>query len=85
MAGPEIRIETVEPHYPALQFFVRHGHPIAALCGLAVLLAGVWLVLEGRMALVGLVASAVGGCVIYLLVRVFWDMAKLIADTMIPK
>lgn len=85
MAGPEIKIEIVEPHYPALMFMVRHGHPIAILCGLALFLAGVFLVREGFMGPLGLVASAIGGGVVYLLVRVLWDISKLVADTMIPK
>ena len=78
-------IEIVEQHYPALMFLVRHGHPVAILCGLAVFLLGVWLVREGAMAAIGLVASAIGGCIVYLLLRVLWDIVRLLADTMIPK
>ena len=85
MAGPDIKIETVEPQFPALMFFVRHGHPIAILCGLSLFAFGLWLVRDGWMAPVALIASFIGGCIVYLLVRVFWDIARLLADTMIPQ
>ena len=85
MAGPEIKIETVEPQFPALLFFVRHGHPIAILCGLSLFVLGAWLVRDGLMAPIALIASFVGGAVVYLLVRVLWDIARLLADTKIPK
>jgi hypothetical protein len=82
---PPVKIETMEPNYPALVFMVRHGHWIAALCGVFVFLAGVWALLEGLIAPIGMVANIVAALVAYLLVRVLWDIARLVADTMIPK
>ena len=78
-------IEVVEPEFPALMFLVRHGHPISILCGLFVFVAGVWLVLAGVMAGVGLIASIVAALIVYLLVRVLWDITRLLSETMIPK
>ena len=85
MTDSSVKIETAEPHYPALMFLVRHGHELAALCGLFVFLIGLWFVLDGRAAAGALIASAIGGLIVYLLMRVLWDIARLLADTMIPK
>ncbi len=81
----EHTIEIVEPEFPALMFLVRHGHPVAILCGLMIFLSGAWLVREGLIAMIGLFASAVAGMIVYLLARVLWDIARLLAETMIPK
>ena len=35
------------------------------------------------MAAIGLVASAIGGFIVYLLLRVLWDIVRLLADTML--
>ncbi len=78
-------IEVVEPEFPALMFLVRHGHPVSVLCGLFVFLAGIWLVLEGMMSGMGLIASTIAALIVYLLVRVLWDITRLLAETMIPK
>ena len=78
-------IEVVEPEFPALMFLARHGHPVAILCGLFVFLAGLWLVLDGVMAGAGLIASTIAALIVYLLVRVLWDITRLLSETMIPK
>lgn len=85
MTEPPVKIETMEPNYPALTFMVRHGHWIAALCGVFTFLVGVWAVREDLMSPMGLIASIAAALIVYLLVRVLWDISRLVADTMIPK
>ena len=79
-----VNIDVVEPDYVALVFAARHGHALAIVVGLALFAAGCWATVAGLGAL-GLVAGAAVGALAYLLLRILWDVARLLCDTMIPK
>jgi hypothetical protein len=77
-------IVTVEPSYPVLRLFARHGHAIAAVAGLVPALAG----LAAAAAGAGwgwAVAGVLGGGFAYLLLRCLAELVHLIVDTLVPK
>lgn len=85
MTEPPVEIEIVEPQYPALEFMARHGHAVAIVCAITTFLMWTFTARGGFMGPVGLLGGAVAALLVYFLARVFWDIARLVADTMIPK
>ncbi|MDB5570761.1 MAG: hypothetical protein JWN93_1944 [Hyphomicrobiales bacterium] len=87
MAAPEAGrpIALVEPHYPALTFLARHGHKVAVAAGLLAFLASVWMARESDAGAGGMLIGAGIALAAYFIVRVMWDIARLLADTLIPR
>jgi hypothetical protein len=76
-------IVTVEPSYPVLRLFARHGHAIAAVAGIALALAG--LASAAGAGWGWAVAGVLGGGFAYLLLRCLAELVHLIVDTLVPK
>jgi hypothetical protein len=71
--------------YWMLQFIVKQGDWIAIACGLLPLVASVALVaLYGLPSLV-LVAGVVGSLFLFLLMRSFVELVRVIVDMLLPK
>ena len=70
--------------YPAMYFLVRHGNGIAAILAALIPLAGLWAWLAGYSVLL-LVGGVLCGPIAYLFLRSYVEMARLIADMLLPK
>jgi hypothetical protein len=72
------------PAYPALEFLVRHGNKVAWLAALAPALGGVlaWLLgLSIGYAIAGMVAAAF----LFLIMRSYVELVRVIVDMLLPK
>jgi hypothetical protein len=73
-----------EPYYPAIGFLVRFGGPFAIVLGLTPLLAAAIAMVLGGPWWIMPVAIIVAG-VLFLLVRSYVEMVRIIADTLLPR
>jgi hypothetical protein len=79
-----LSLPVVQPTYPTLHLFAKHGHAIAIAFAMAIAVAGLiaWLAgLGWGWALFALAVAAAA----YLLLRCLGELIHLIADAMIPK
>ena len=75
---------TREPRYPAIGFLVRYGGLLAIILGLAPLVAAaIVVVLQGPWWMT--VVAIIGSPVLFLLVRSYVEMVRIIADTLLPR
>jgi hypothetical protein len=72
------------PHYPIINFLVRHGHPFAIGVALLPVLAGMWILFAGGPWLYG-VGGVAAGAVLYVLMKSYVEMVAIIADMLLPK
>ena len=73
-----------EPSYPAIGFLVRFGGSLAIILGLTPLIAAAMAMVLGGpwwMMPVAIIAAAV----LFLLVRSYVEMVRIIADTLLPR
>ena len=70
--------------YPAIYLLVRHGSGIATGLAALIPLAGLWAWLAGYSILL-LAGGVLGGLIAYLFLRSYVEMARLIADMLLPK
>lgn len=79
-------IETPPSPYWMLHFIVRHGDWLAVVCGLLPLAAGIAAVMicSGLTAWV-IAAGAVASAFLFLLMRAFVELVRVIVDMLLPK
>jgi hypothetical protein len=71
--------------YPTLRRFVDHGDAIAATIAALPLLAGIALFSLLSTHWLVLVAGAVGGLVLLLLMKSYVELVRVISDMLLPK
>ena len=77
-------VQTANPTYRTLHFLVRHGDWVAALVGLAPVVAGIlaWAMDYS----IGYAAAGVaGGAFLYLIMRSYVELVRVIVDMLLPK
>ena len=72
------------PHYPVVNFLLRHGHQFAIAVALLPAAAGVYLGLSDWGWLVAL-AGIVTGAILYILAKSYVELVAIIADMLLPK
>jgi hypothetical protein len=78
-------MEQDEPtSYAALHFLVRHGATVALVFALAPVVAGAAAWLMGFHALFA-VGGLVGGAFVYLIMRSYVELVRVIVDMLLPK
>jgi hypothetical protein len=80
----ELMDEDSRQAYPAVNLFVRHGGIIAVLVALIAPAAALWLWAVGYNPLV-LVAGVAAGALVFLLMRSYTELVRIIADMLLPK
>lgn len=70
--------------YPTLNLIVRHGESLAAVAGLLPLLGAIAAFVLGAHWIM-LPAGAVAGGFLYLLLRSYVELVRVMADMLIPK
>lgn len=76
--------QTPQPTYHTLHFLVRHGDWIAAVTGLAPLAAGVAAWIAG-MSVIFVLAGILGTAFLYLIMRSYVELVRVIVDMLLPK
>lgn len=80
----ELMDEESRRAYPAIHLLVRHGGLIATGLSLLIPLLGLWAWLTGSSILL-LLGGIAGGLIAYLFLRSYVEMARIIADMLLPK
>ena len=75
---------TTDPAYRTLYFLVRHGNLVAIVVGLAPLVAGVWAYAAG-LSIAYAVAGLFGAAFLYLIMRSYVELVRVIVDMLLPK
>jgi energy-coupling factor transporter transmembrane protein EcfT len=70
--------------YPAIKLIVERGNLLAIVIGLLPFAGGVVAVVSGMHWLL-LIAGAVSAAVVYLLMRSYVELVRVMADMLIPK
>jgi len=78
-------IETPPSPYWMLQFIVKHGDWIAIVCGALPLLASIAAVALFGVPSWGVVAGVVASAFLFLLMRAFVELVRVIVDMLLPK
>jgi hypothetical protein len=78
------QLQTTTPTYSTLHFLVRHGHWFAAIVGLAPVLLGGWAVSAGMPYIYG-VFGLLGSAFLYLVMRSYVELVRVIVDMLLPK
>lgn len=78
-------IETPPSPYWMLQFIVKHGDWIAIACGALPLLASVVCVVVCAITPWIVIAGAVGSVFLFVLMRAFVELVRVIVDMLLPK
>ncbi|MEK7877729.1 MAG: hypothetical protein AAB325_16245 [Pseudomonadota bacterium] len=76
--------QTIHPTYGTLHFLVRHGDWVAVIVALAPVVAGVLAWATG-LSLVYAVAGILGGVFLYLIMRSYVELVRVIVDMLLPK
>ena len=79
-----IEVPTTDPAYRTLYFLVRHGDWVAILTGLAPCVAGVWAYAAG-LSFLYVVCGVLGSAFLYLIMRSFVELVRVIVDMLLPK
>lgn len=77
-------IQTTDPSYRTLYFLVRHGDRVAILVALAPLVAGLWAYAAG-LSIGYAVAGICGAAFLYLIMRSYVELVRVIVDMLLPK
>lgn len=78
-------IEIPKSPYWMLQFIVKHGDWIAIVCGLLPLIASIACVAVCGFPALIIAAGAVGSAFLFLLMRAFVELVRVIVDMLLPK
>jgi hypothetical protein len=78
-------IETPPSPYWMLHFIVKHGDWVAIVCGLLPLLASIAAIAALGVPAWALVVGVVGSAFLYLLMRAFVELVRVIVDMLLPK
>ena len=73
-----------EKIYPAIYFLLMHGRKISNAIALFALIWAIWLWVVGYSAVL-VVAIAIGGALMFLLLHSYVEMVRVIADMLLPK
>ncbi len=76
--------QTTHPTYSTLHFLVRHGDWVAVIVALAPVVAGVLAWATG-LSPVYAVAGLLGGVFLYLIMRSYVELVRVIVDMLLPK
>lgn len=76
--------QTTHPTYSTLHFLVRHGDWVAVIVALAPVVAGVLAWATG-LSPVYAVAGILGGAFLYLIMRSYVELVRVIVDMLLPK
>ena len=76
--------ETTLPTYVALHFLARYGNLFALILAFIPLLAGIWAWMSGMHFALVIVGLATGA-LIYLIMRSYVELVRVIIDTLLPK
>jgi hypothetical protein len=72
-------------NYPAIRFVVKHGHKLAIIVAIVIVLFGVWG--GGRFNTWGWIPRGMvilGGGLAYLMLRAFQELVDVVSDTLLP-
>lgn len=72
------------PTFPALHFIVKHGNVLALLLALCPPFGGLLLWATGGSPAV-IIAGALGGALLYLIMRSYAELVRIIVDMLLPK
>jgi len=77
-------VETNNPSYRVLHFLVRYGDWFAAVVGLAPIIIGVcaW---GAGMSIAFAIAGAFGSIFLYVIMRSYIELVRVIVDMLLPK
>ena len=77
-------MENTQPTYSTLHFLVSHGDWVAIVAAAATLAfgAGIWLTGASTWFLVG---GVLGGAFMYLIMRSYVELVRVIVDMLLPK
>ena len=78
------QVQAANPAYPALHFLVRHGDWIAAIVSLAPVAAGI-LAWAAGMSVAFAIAGVAGGAFLFLIMRSYVELVRVIVDMLLPK
>jgi len=73
-----------QPSYATLHFLVRRGGQVALVFGLLPILAGIAASLGGMSPLL-IVAGLIAGAALYLIMRSYVELVRVIVDMLLPK
>jgi hypothetical protein len=77
-------IQTADSNYRTLYFLVRHGDRIAWIVALTPLMAGLWAYAAGLSAGYAVV-GVFGAAFLYLIMRSYVELVRVIVDMLLPK
>jgi len=77
-------LKTDNPTYPALNFLVRYGDWVAIVVGVVPVLLGGIASGMGMSIMFG-IAGLVAGAFLYLMMRSFVELVRVIVDMLLPK
>lgn len=72
------------PSYPAIRFLAAKGDAIAILIAVVPLCLGIWALTAGFAWLWIILAAGVGG-VLWLVVRSYVEVLRILSDTLMPR
>ncbi len=76
--------QTNHPTYSTLHFLVRHGDWVAVIVALAPVVGGVLAWVTG-LSVAYAVAGILGGAFLYLIMRSYVELVRVIVDMLLPK
>jgi len=76
--------QTTHPTYSTLHFLVRHGDWVAAIVGLVPVVGGVLAWASGLSSAYA-AAGILGGAFLYLIMRSYVELVRVIVDMLLPK
>ncbi len=77
-------LQTTDPRYRTLYFLVRHGDRVAIFVALAPFVAGLWAYAAG-LSIGYAIAGLAGAAVLYLIMRSYVELVRVIVDMLLPK
>jgi hypothetical protein len=77
-------VQTTDSAYRTLYFLVRHGDRVAIVVALAPLIAGLWAYAAG-LSIGYAVAGVFGAAFLYLVMRSYVELVRVIVDMLLPK
>ena len=77
-------MQYTNPTYPALHFLVRHGNWVAIIVALVPMALG-GLAWSSGMSFVFGIAGLAAGAFLYLMMRSFVELVRVIVDMLLPK
>lgn len=77
-------MESGLPHYPTVEFLVKHGQKFAIALGALPVVSGVLLAWFFQIWFLT-IAGVVAGGVLYVIARSYVELVQIIADMLLPK